>query len=92
MPFSKETTKFSHDKVAMRCNGCMLPDEIKNAGPQAIARWRRKPVGWVEQESGIVVKDRLDSLSKRARKRQRLLHGARASRKLNKHGRQNAPR
>lgn len=87
-------SKFSHDKIAMQCSKCGLPDEIRLEGPRAIARWKRKPTRReikVEGSVGTVVMIGNDqSKAERRRERQRKAHPASANRRRNKHGRSNA--
>lgn len=37
--------KHSHNKLEMNCKRCGLPDEIRDLGPQVVARWKRKTLG-----------------------------------------------
>jgi predicted amidophosphoribosyltransferase len=77
--------KFAHDNTLLCCKRCGLPDEVAIMGSLEIARWRRKPTGTVDVGRVAVPGQRLDSLSKRARKLKRRRHAAR--RWPNKHGR-----
>jgi threonine synthase len=87
--------KFSHDSAGMMCRKCGLPDEIRTAGPQAVARWKRNPVRRevAVSESGLVSTTIIgtgQSKAERRRERKRKAHPASANRRRNKHGRSNA--
>lgn len=34
--------KFQHSQATLRCNQCGLPDEVRDAGHLAIARWKKR--------------------------------------------------
>ena len=83
--------KFSHDATAMQCKACGLPDEVVHAGPQAVARWKRKPLRREVSvsESGLVTVTTVQpTASKSQRKQLRMTpHHRKARIHRNKHGR-----
>lgn len=69
--------KFSHDQEKAECRVCGLPDEVLDAGPKAVARWRRKPYRVTATSGGVHVMEPLEQPQARGGSvhRRRRAHG-----------------
>lgn len=64
--------KFSHNSRMAWCNKCMLPDEVRDKGGRAIARWKAAQIK--------VANPALKPHGENAAKRKKQKHGRRAAR------------